>query len=73
MLELLNKRWQTLDLISMMMELQRTVAIKLTSQSQLVRRGRVDQWVRNAVTLQDTLSCLPKLQKTEEIQETRDL
>ena len=60
MLELLRKRWQTLDLISLMLELRRTVAVKLTPQYELVE-GRP----RGAVTVQENLSCLPTLQKTE--------
>ena len=67
MLELLNKRWQALDLISMMLELQRTVAIKFTRRYYLVKRGPLGDLERNAVEVQENLSCLPRLQKTEEI------
>ena len=66
MLELLKKRWETLDLISVMMELQRTVTIKLTTQHELVPGG-INYWVRDAVKVQENLSCLPRLQKTEEV------
>ena len=47
MLKVLSKRWQTLDLISMMRELQRTLSFS----------GHV-------VTINDSLSSLPRLQKT---------
>ena len=61
LLELLRKRWQTLDLISVMMELQRTLAMP---QYELVEGY---QWGLNQVTVQENLSCLPRLQKTEEV------
>ena len=64
MLELLKKRWQTLDLISVMTELQRTVAFKLTPQFEPVE-GHQLGW--NPVSVQENLSCLPRLQKTEEV------
>ena len=66
MLELLKKRWQKLDLISVMLELQRTVAIKLTPQYGLLKR-RVNRQEGEAVKVQENLSCLPRLEKTEEI------
>ena len=67
MLELLKKRWETLDLISVMMELQRTVTIKLTSQNKLVAGGINYRLLDAAVKVQENLSCLPRLQKTEEV------
>ena len=36
LLELLNKRWQTLDLVSVIQELQRTLIIKKTPQYKLI-------------------------------------
>ena len=51
MIEIFNKRWQTLDLISMMQELQRTVA--------------TDYGI-NLISVKDTLSTLPTFQKTGE-------
>ena len=36
LLDLLNKRWQTLDLVSVMQELQRTLIIKKTPQYKLI-------------------------------------
>ena len=65
MLELLKKRWQTLDLIAVMLELQRTVAIKVTPQDELFEESMYHRR-RDAVKVQENLSCLPRLQKTEE-------
>ena len=52
MLEHLEKRWQTLDLISVMQEVNRTLAHHRFS-------GREE------VTVLDNLSCIPKLQKVD--------
>ena len=49
MLKVLSKRWQTLDLISMMRELQRTLPHMVSG---------------HVVTINDSLSSLPRLQKT---------
>lgn len=57
LLDLLNKRWQTLDLVSVMQELQRTLIIKKTPQYKLIEGKSVDIF--------DNLSCLPRLQKKE--------
>ena len=51
MIKVLNKRWQTLDLISMMQELQRTA---------------VTDYMSNSISIKDTLSTLPTFQKKEE-------
>ena len=51
LIEIFNKRWQTLDLISMMQELQRTAATDYSF---------------NLISVKDTLSTLPTFQKTEE-------
>ena len=51
MLEILSKRWMTLDLISIMHEVQRTFCV----------RGYY-----YPVVIKDSLSSLPRLQKTEE-------
>ena len=61
--EILSKRWQTSDLISVMHEVQRTYPLKkqtLTSQSE------VSIWNPNRIGMLDTLSSIPRLQKTEE-------
>ena len=50
MLEILSKRWQTLDLISMMYELKRTLKSK--------------QFLNSLIS--DSLSSIPTFQKTEE-------
>ena len=49
MLKVLSKRWQTLDLISMMRELQRTLPHMVSD---------------HLVTINDSLSSIPRLQKT---------
>ena len=49
MLKVLSKRWPTLDLISMMRELQRTLPHMVSG---------------HLVTINDSLSSLPRLQKT---------
>ena len=63
MLEVLSKRWQTLDLVSIMKEIQRTFPLKLASQVDYERRSR---WDVNSISIADSLSSLPRLQKTEE-------
>ena len=64
MLEILKKRRQTLDLISMMQELQRTCIEK---EPQLSRKFRASikslgQSIRKKVRIHENLSCLPRLQ-----------
>ena len=64
MLDLLKKRWQTLDLISVMQELKRSLRAEGISRKQ---EERMELWDRNiqAVEIQENLSFLPRLQKTE--------
>ena len=68
MLEILKKRRQTLDLISMMQELQRTCIEKTSLQEpQLSRKFRgsiksLGQSIRKKVRIHENLSCLPRLQ-----------
>ena len=64
MLDLLKKRWKTLDLISVMQELKRTLRAEGISRKQ---EERMELWDRNiqAVEIQENLSFLPRLQKTE--------
>ena len=61
-LELLNKRWQTLDLISVFREVQRTLPIKKAPQQ--FGQGNFQVSV-SVCDLLENLSCLPRLQKTE--------
>ena len=56
LLDLLTKRLETLDLISVMQELQRTFAVEDSGS----RRRRC------AVQIRENLSCVPRLQKTEQ-------
>ena len=58
LLQLLSKRLDTLDLISVMQELQRTV-------SRTVSRYRYVEDVYTPVQIRDNLSSIPKLQKAE--------
>ena len=58
LLQLLSKRLDTLDLISVMQELQRTV-------SRTVSRYRYVDDVYTPVQIRDNLSSVPRLQKTE--------
>ena len=53
MMEIFNKRWQRLDLISMMQELRRTVAANY-------------RFLARYVHIKDSLSSLPIFQKKEE-------
>ena len=55
-LEHLEKRWQTLDLISVMQEVKRTLA---SSHAQRRIPGGED------VTVHENLSCIPRLQKVD--------
>lgn len=50
-IEIFNKRWQTLDLISMVQELKRTAT---------------SSYGRDFISIKDSLSSLPKFQKKEE-------
>ena len=60
--ELLNKRWQTLDLISVFREVQRTLPIKKAPQQYYQGNFQVSASVCD---LLENLSCLPRLQKKE--------
>ena len=73
LLELLNKRWQTLDLVSVMQELQRTLIIKKTPQYKLIEGKSVRFSLSKDVDIFDNLSCLPRLQKKELITKIVDL
>ena len=57
LMETLPKRWQTSDLISVMHEVQRTYAFK---------NRAIGPWHLNIIGIEDTLSSIPRLQKTEE-------
>ena len=56
MLELLNKRFETLDLISVMLELERTLSLNLFISS-----------YERSVQIRENLSCVPKLHKKEQL------
>ena len=60
--ELLKKRWQTLDLVAVFREVERTLPIKKASQQ--FDQGNF-QVSGSVCDLLENLSCLPRLQKTE--------
>ena len=64
LLQLLSKRLDTLDLISVMQELQRTV-VSRTVPSYYSRRLRYSDFSHTPVQIRDNLSSVPRLQKTE--------
>lgn len=66
LLEILSKRWGTLNLISMMLEVQRTLPLKLISQHALVK-SPLNYARYIPVIVHDSLSSLPRLQMTEKI------
>lgn len=71
MLEVFSKRWQTLDLVSMMHEVQRTFPLKTVSSSDYARPISSIRGVTSRTTIiDDCLSSLPRLQKTEENSKT---
>lgn len=65
MLELLNKRYKSLDLIAMMFELKRTFLSTIYDRFSYID---VDWYPsRGGVEIDENLSCLPRLQRTEQI------
>ena len=79
MLEHLNKRYKSLDLIAVMRELKRTV--QLTPYNHLYSSDDSDSdngnWQfsrkeRGSVEIHENLSCLPRLQKMEQMLEKSD-
>ena len=65
--ELLDNRWQTLNLISVFREVQRTVSIKKTPHHQHFDGTFFWCDSRTYFDIFENLSCLPKLQKTEQV------
>ena len=61
MLEVLNKRWQTLDLISVCREIKRTLPV----QHELFYQGDKSTLDYHGCQIVDILTCLPKLQKVD--------
>ena len=61
MLEVLNKRWQTLDLISVFREIQRTLPVQYELFYQGDRFSSRDYYCQ----IVDILTCLPKLRKMD--------
>ena len=59
LIEILSKRWQTSDLISVMQEVQRTYPLLKTTSNIYIKQNI-------KIRIEDTLSSIPRLQKTEE-------
>ena len=71
LLEHLNKRYKSLDLIAVMMELKRTVLTPYYEHT-FKDYDDVDEWhfsrrERGDVEIYENLSCLPRLQKMEQM------
>ena len=69
-LEVLNKRWKMLDLISVLREAQRTLAIKDAPPSELFTREYSRQISRTFLDIYENLSFLPRLQNKELVPES---
>ena len=66
LLELLNKRWKTMDLISVMLELKRTFVTRsetILHEEEELPFLFLDDYTQ--AKMDENLSCLPRLQKTE--------
>ena len=71
MLEVFSKRWQTVDLVSMMHEVKRTFPLKTVSSFDYARPISSIRGDSSRTTIiDDHLSSLPRLQKTEENSKT---
>ena len=68
--ELLNKRWMTLDLLSVFKEAQRTLPIKMFSDGEFCD-PRYN--CSHTFAIHENLSYLPRLQKDEQKPESNDL
>ena len=76
LLEHLNKRYKSLDLIAVMMELKRT-GLTPYHEHTFNDYGDVDEWhfstrERGDVEIYENLSCLPRLQKMEQMLQKSD-
>ena len=71
--DLLNKRWMTLDLLSILQEAQRTLLIKESSIPESAFYGDDFQCPRYTFPIYENLSCLPRLRKDEQKSESSDL
>ena len=71
MLEVFSKRWQTMDLVSMMHEAQRTFPLKTVSSFDYeMPISSISGDSSRTTIIDDRLSSLPRLQKTEENSKT---
>ena len=72
LLQHLNKRYESLDLIAVMMELKRTVLTPCDHLHTINDYDDDDEWPfsrreRGNVEIYENLSCLPRLQKMEQM------
>ena len=63
LMEILRKRWQTSDLISVMHEVKRTYPLKKKT---LTSQRPSSPWFLNIIRIEETLTSIPRLQKTDE-------
>lgn len=71
--ELLNKRWMTLDLLSILQEAQRTLPIR-SSFTSINEFDEVSvEYPGYTFPIYENLSCLPRLHKDEQKSESSDL
>lgn len=71
--ELLNKRWMTLDLLSILQEAQRTSPIRSSFTSTNEFDEVSVQYPHDTFPIYENLSCLPRLHKDEQKSESSDL
>ena len=63
LMETLSKRWHTSDLISVMREVKRTYPLKKKT---LTSQRPISPWYLNNIRIEETLTSIPRLQKTDE-------
>ena len=71
--ELLNKRWMTLDLLSILQEAQRTLPIRSSFTSTNEFDEVSVEYPDYTFPIYENLSCLPRLHKDEQKSESSDL
>ena len=71
--DLLNKRWMTLDLLSILQEAQRTLPINANFISKNEFYLDNSQFYRYTFHIYENLSCLPRLCKDQQKSEASDL
>ena len=69
--DLLNKRWMTLDLLSILQEAQRSIKANFICKNEFYRDNF--QFYRYTFHIDENLSCLPRLCKDEQKSAASDL